>query len=50
LAISSLSLYRRLGFTTPDFSDVNRTGYSIIDGWLKIRGGRLTVERLKIKP
>jgi predicted CXXCH cytochrome family protein len=43
------NLKLRGGFTTLDFSDVNRTGFSTISGWLKIQGGKLTVERLKIK-
>jgi hypothetical protein len=39
----------RGGFSATDFSDVDRTGYSTISGWLKIQAGKLTVERMKIK-
>jgi hypothetical protein len=47
---NSRNLKLRGGFTALDFSDVGRTGYSIIDGWLKIKAGKLTVERVKVRP
>jgi hypothetical protein len=46
---NSHNLMLRGGFITADFSDINRTGYSTLIGWLKIRAGKLTAERLKIK-
>lgn len=46
---SDHNILLRGGFTASDFSDVNRTGYSIIDGWLKIQSGKLAVEQVKIK-
>lgn len=47
---SGLSIRIRGGFTDTDFSDLNQTGFSTISGLLKIQAGKLTVERLKIKP
>jgi hypothetical protein len=35
------------GYSDAGFS--NQSGYSTISGYLKIRGGKLTVERVKIK-
>lgn len=46
---NSHNLKLRGGFSNPDFSDVSRTGYSTLTGWLKIQAGKLTAERLKIK-
>jgi len=35
---------------TIGFTDGNQTGYNTISGWLKIQAGKLTAERVKIKP
>lgn len=40
----------RGGFTNTGFTDIDQSGYTTISGWLKICSGKLTVERLKIKP
>ncbi len=50
IVASGLSIRIRGGFTDTDFSDLNQTGFSTISGLLKIQAGKLTVERLKIKP
>lgn len=40
----------RGGFTDPAFTDNSQSGFSTISGWLKIRSGKLTAERVKIQP
>ena len=47
---NSHNLKLRGGFIDTAFSDNNQTGYSTISGSLKLQAGRLTVQRLKIKP
>jgi hypothetical protein len=44
------NLKLRGGFTDAGFTDLGQTGYSTISGWLWIKAGKLTVERLIIKP
>ncbi len=40
----------RGGFTDAGFTDVNQAGYSTISGSLKVLAGRLTAERVKVRP
>jgi len=50
LFTNSHSLRLRGGFNDSGFTDGNQAGYTTISGWLRIQSGRLTAERLKIKP
>lgn len=45
-----VSILFRGGYTDSGFTDIAQSGYTTISGWLKIRSGKLTAERLKIKP
>lgn len=45
-----VAILLRGGFTDPAFTDNSQSGFSTISGWLRIQDGKLTAERLKIKP
>jgi len=46
---NSHNLKLRGGFPDADFTDDSQSGFSTINGWLKIQAGKLAVERVKIK-
>lgn len=46
---SAFTILLKGGYTTDSFDPASRTGYTTIDGSLKIRNGTLRVERVKIR-